>query len=206
MTNNIVPINSDTSDLLDSWAKAEMDGVEFLANLHLGTHSDSAFTFALRLLSEINAKSRLAVTGVECRDLDRRIGQIERWRRSIALPTSHHHDIVIEMCDATRVSVVHTHLLILKPQKAESGRVYFLLNKKTGLVKIGWSINLPSRIKVLNNQGGETLELLGSFAAKSMKVETEVHRKFKGFRVIGEWFKYEEGIQNFILKKCNPKT
>jgi len=29
MTTNIVPINSDTSDLLDSWAEAEMNGVEF---------------------------------------------------------------------------------------------------------------------------------------------------------------------------------
>jgi len=34
MTTNIVPINSDTSDLLDSWVQAEMNGSEFPVPLH----------------------------------------------------------------------------------------------------------------------------------------------------------------------------
>jgi len=74
--------------------------------------------------------------------------------------------------------------------------VYFLLNYKTNLIKIGYTKNLKSRIKSINKkQGGATnepiiklLHTISCHRGMDVLIETKLHKTFKEFRKDGEWF------------------
>ena len=63
---------------------------------------------------------------------------------------------------------------------------YVLSNPITGLTKIGKSINFGRRRKALENSSGVALELI---VLIKEDIERKLHKKYKEFRVKGEWFK-----------------
>lgn len=81
----------------------------------------------------------------------------------------------------------------------ETGRkvdmVYIMLNKATGLYKIGMSNNPKYRERTLQSQEPEIV-LLNKWVG-GRKVETFLHNYFNNKRVRGEWFRLE---QDDILK------
>ncbi|MGS3834526.1 GIY-YIG nuclease family protein, partial [Escherichia coli] len=69
----------------------------------------------------------------------------------------------------------------------EPPQVYVLSSKKTGLTKIGYSSNIPQRIKSLGNSGPDCLKL-ECLIPGGRETENMLHRKFAAKRKHGEWF------------------
>lgn len=76
---------------------------------------------------------------------------------------------------------------VLEDQRKENPQVYVLSSKKTGLTKIGYSSNIPQRIKSLGNSGPDNLTL-ECLIPGGRETENMLHRKFSTKRKHGEWF------------------
>ena len=71
--------------------------------------------------------------------------------------------------------------------------VYFIRNPN-GLIKIGFTSNLPERLKTLINSSGNELEVLYTFTpvnADISYIEARLHGRYGADRVMGEWFRIE---------------
>lgn len=81
---------------------------------------------------------------------------------------------------------------------AHSGFIYFIADVGQGLVKIGVSGGVHSRVAQLRTAtpGGQLL-LLGCFKG-SKSMEKGLHAYFDKYRVHGEWFKLTKDIAEFI--------
>ena len=66
------------------------------------------------------------------------------------------------------------------------GRVYFIQHP-TGLIKIGFTSNLPKRFRELQLTEHPDIALLGSIGA-SMHYEKRLHRVFASYHLYWEWF------------------
>jgi predicted DNA-binding protein len=67
--------------------------------------------------------------------------------------------------------------------------VYFA--ERDGLIKIGWSYNVPNRIMALR------AELIGAIPG-DRSIESSVHARFEHLRVHGEWFRPEVDLLAYI--------
>jgi hypothetical protein len=81
------------------------------------------------------------------------------------------------------------------------GFVYFIQVIKTGDIKIGFSTNIKSRIHTLQTSIPESIKLLG-FISGDLKLEKELHKKFKHLKKRGEWFHCDKSIIDY-LNTCN---
>ncbi len=68
--------------------------------------------------------------------------------------------------------------------------VYFVYAKSQSLLKIGYSKNPLKRLQALSRNVPFNLELL-AIRPGGRDLEKAFHRKFKSFRVKGEWFRCE---------------
>lgn len=82
--------------------------------------------------------------------------------------------------------------------------IYFVSDGE--FIKIGSAASLPNRIKQL--QTGNPRKLKAVFVinvekqSKLIRLEKELHEKFKEYRVNGEWFKLdEEYIEKLLLRE-----
>lgn len=65
------------------------------------------------------------------------------------------------------------------------------LIKAAGLYKIGYSSNLPQRLKALQSATADKLEIVASWPG-SLITEHRAHQKFASKRVHGEWFELND--------------
>jgi hypothetical protein len=87
-------------------------------------------------------------------------------------------------------------------QDPEQARVYFIAG--AGLIKIGITTNLTSRIRAIRNSSPVPLELLGSVPGTT-HIENRAHQKFAHLRRHGEWFEDTPELREFIawrLSQC----
>ncbi len=75
------------------------------------------------------------------------------------------------------------------------GCIYFLLAKRSSLVKIGFSTQPMKRIDDLQFASPEPLKLLALIKDVPYSVEYDFHRAFDGSRSHGEWFDYDLGMK-----------
>lgn len=76
--------------------------------------------------------------------------------------------------------------------------VYFIQHGNTdGLIKIGYSGNIPQRIKHIEALSPLPITLLGWMPGGASK-EFELHKQFAGHKHHGEWFNPDPEILNFI--------
>jgi hypothetical protein len=75
------------------------------------------------------------------------------------------------------------------------GFVYFIGNDE--FVKIGYSTDPKNRLKYIQSGHPHKLKLFGCIRG-DMKLERELHEKFKEHRLNGEWFTYSLEIKSFI--------
>lgn len=68
---------------------------------------------------------------------------------------------------------------------------YFLLNPLTSLIKIGKSVDVMSRKKILECGSGVELEVLHVI---NEDIESQMHKKFAKYRESGEWFNDKDGV------------
>lgn len=71
-----------------------------------------------------------------------------------------------------------------------AGFVYLMREQSQGLIKIGFSVNVESRLKEFKT-GNPTIELQGKFEAKP-EHERALHVHFSEKRKSGEWFMLED--------------
>lgn len=79
--------------------------------------------------------------------------------------------------------------------KLEAAKTYILSNKATGLLKIGRTSDVKTRISALECGAGTRLELL---LVIEEDVESKLHKHFKSLRMQGEWFADDGRIAKFI--------
>lgn len=81
--------------------------------------------------------------------------------------------------------------------------VYFLRRPSNKLIKIGRSSHFISRYRNLCREYGEHLEILG-IVDEDKFAEADLHKLFKDFRAINEWFVETRHIRRFIAEHAEP--
>lgn len=81
--------------------------------------------------------------------------------------------------------------------------VYFLQRPEGGLIKIGKSIRLTERLKVLSDQAGCQLRVLAVIDGNYPE-ERSLHLRFDHLRVDLEWFDPAQELIDFIAREARP--
>lgn len=80
--------------------------------------------------------------------------------------------------------------------RGKIGGVYFV--KGGERVKIGYSVNIRSRINELQTGSSIRIEFVAAIAGASQDDEKDLHEEFAEYRVHGEWFEYGPRLAQFI--------
>ena len=95
------------------------------------------------------------------------------------------------------VPVIHG--IQMQEVKTRNISTYFFKNPKTGLIKIGKSIDIKTRKQAVQCGSGVELDVLLVIDGDS---ERELHKKFAEYREHGEWFNDSDGkIEAYIVKR-----
>ncbi len=80
------------------------------------------------------------------------------------------------------------------------GRVYFILNRTRGILKVGYTSNDPKiRLSAFRSGAvGESLVLVGSIRG-TREAEAKIHSCLSSHRFKGEWFSYVPEVQSIII-------
>lgn len=95
--------------------------------------------------------------------------------------------------------------------KGDLSFLYLICNPHTGLHKIGITIYIKNRLKVIRSISGCELILVSSCCCNGQEEEIKLHKKFANKRKIGEWFdlskleiawikKHMQSLQRLYLK------
>jgi hypothetical protein len=97
--------------------------------------------------------------------------------------------------------------MVRKPaQKRSDGWVYVVQWKgRYWEAKIGFSTSLKQRLNDFLTYSSDILVVLKAFRADREK-ELELHVRFEGKRINGEWFKLDEGLKDFFKTRCPCDT
>lgn len=79
------------------------------------------------------------------------------------------------------------------PERFWRGPVVYFIGGEDGPVKIGFTNELPSRLRSLQNSSPVPVRLLAAVHGDRTR-EAEYHRKFAADRLHGEWFARSEAI------------
>lgn len=82
-------------------------------------------------------------------------------------------------------------------ERIADGYVYFILNKRRGVVKIGNSKRPQNRVVDLQVSSADPLILLGAIEG-TKELEKRLHGIFSQYWVSGEWFRYESDVKQYI--------
>lgn len=77
-------------------------------------------------------------------------------------------------------------------------RVYFIEAGDGGPIKIGLSLDVAARLVTLQASNPLPLRLLATMPGDH-GIERELHRRFKGERLNGEWFRGDGEVRRFAL-------
>lgn len=80
-------------------------------------------------------------------------------------------------------------------------RVYFMHAQEAGLVKIGATSSLNSRLMALQNGGPVPLVLIG-LVDGGKSVEREIHNQWAHLRSHGEWFQASADLISYIRTRA----
>ena len=86
------------------------------------------------------------------------------------------------------------------------GHVYFFQKGRRQIVKIGYSGDHAERMGSLQQATPDRLRLIATLPG-SRSVEAELHRRFRQYKVTGEWFRLEGELAEFVTGlKDNDET
>lgn len=83
------------------------------------------------------------------------------------------------------------------PSRIENGWVYFILAKKVRLIKIGWAISPPRRLKEIEALSPVPVKLITAYRC-GIQHERAAHYRFRHSRSHNEWFKRSPELNEFI--------
>lgn len=75
--------------------------------------------------------------------------------------------------------------------------VYFIANRRRGLIKIGTSEDPRTRLLSLSNGGIDSLHLVAVVPGDE-RYESALHERFEHLRVAGEWFRHQGDLEAFL--------
>lgn len=81
--------------------------------------------------------------------------------------------------------------------------IYFIECTGHGLVKIGWSENVPRRLKQLQAGCPFVLRIVGFMPGFGSKDESVLHYHLQRDRVRGEWFRMSKTVRRYIAKHAS---
>lgn len=89
------------------------------------------------------------------------------------------------------------YLIIRTAPKEKIGFVYFAINDKQKLCKIGFSMNPYSRLKSLQTGCPFPIRLYRTIEGSTEK-EKELHRRFQQYKSNGEWFFIKDRLLDYL--------
>ena len=78
--------------------------------------------------------------------------------------------------------------------------IYFIEDSQNKTIKIGISKKVLSRFKNLQTSNSNSLNLIGAIPG-DYSLESQLHSKFKKYRINGEWFKKHKDILSYIKSR-----
>lgn len=85
--------------------------------------------------------------------------------------------------------------------------VYFILNRDSNAIKIGWAKNVTTRLAELQTASPVKLELLQTIqlasSTEAQSLEKQLHNHFAHLRMQGEWFQADPKLYEFIENPDN---
>ncbi len=75
--------------------------------------------------------------------------------------------------------------------------VYFILNKRRSVVKVGRSSNPYKRLRALQTSNADPLMLLCAIEGPP-QLEKTLHGIFDSYRLSGEWFRYDGELKEYV--------
>lgn len=88
----------------------------------------------------------------------------------------------------------------MAPRIGIQGQIYFILARRSGLVKIGWSISPDLRIEALQTGSPEPLSIAHVMPGTG-QLEKFLHRKYAAYRSHGEWYRLEGELAADLLDR-----
>lgn len=85
------------------------------------------------------------------------------------------------------------------------GYVYFMHDEDAGLLKIGFTRDLPRRLRTVRSASGRDVKLLGWIIGTTAD-ETRLHRKFSARRERGEWFRATQAVLRHVHAAINAEA
>lgn len=98
--------------------------------------------------------------------------------------------------------------LAILARRRPKGQAYLYVLRESwrGMVKIGITSNIMSRLAALQSSAPQSLEVLGLFAFRdTMLIERELHEKYMHYRYSGEWFDMPESEIGELLDDLNVR-
>ncbi len=87
-------------------------------------------------------------------------------------------------------------------ESSQTEFIYFILNEKSHAVKIGRAKDVEKRLKSLQTANCNQLKLLKTIkvggSQEARELENSLHQKFTHLRLLGEWFKAETELLDFL--------
>jgi hypothetical protein len=80
----------------------------------------------------------------------------------------------------------------------ENSTLYFLAG--AGLIKIGVTTNLTSRLRAIRNSSPVSVEVLATMPGCGIFKEMQLHDRFAALRRHGEWFEDDGSIRAYISR------
>jgi len=204
----ISSVNTDKEAMSESairMTEAVMDGVADEAFAYkLGMQMLAAYGEPIR---NIDLGSAYEMSVIEAREFLDGIGKAKDAARQAEVLFSHYPIISLSFNGLAQsifyAEVSLTPMFILAAADSSSNKqrqsTYVVRNPQSGLIKIGRTSNLKTRIQALQCGSGIPLQTLAFIPSD---IEQELHFKFKDFRVHGEWFDDAQGLIALYAKQC----
>jgi len=118
---------------------------------------------------------------------DQDVEVIPKWFRDVELK-----------CAEGDAESVRRALRLMGDHRASEGEIYFALCRQAQAVKIGWSLENPSR-RIYDIEVGCPFSIDVAFVLRgTLAAEQELHRIFKALRIHHEWVHYEGALRSFM--------
>lgn len=179
--------------------------LEFIQHIHAVRSLDEGYL--TRLTEKIKALGvkpayPLSVTpdgvlfgGCHRFEVFKRLGHTEAWMHIHQPDSLDREAIELNIAESTNYKSFTKNQLPI--DEVREGTVYFLLGRKTNLLKIGFATDVEDRISTIRAMSPDVLDLVKTIPG-TFQIEKELHKNFAEYRVHGEWFKCTGFLSQFV--------
>jgi len=110
-------------------------------------------------------------------------------------------------CNKLRKTIEEDVCLVCQHSPGKS-HVYFIYASEVDRIKIGYTngVSVERRLADLSCASPCSLELYCLFSNVRQGLESAIHKRFKKYRIRGEWFDFDDSIKEFLLPEFWEKS